>query len=45
MSEGIVEFDNICVKHVAKLQRFKHFKYWFGLCIIGETGAIVTFLK
>ena len=34
MSEFIVEFDYICVKHNAKLRKFKHFKYWFGVRII-----------
>ena len=30
----IVEFDYICVNHIAELQTFKHVKYWFGVCII-----------
>ena len=34
VSEFIVEFDYMCVKHIKKLQKFKHFKYWFGVCII-----------
>ena len=34
MFEFIVEFDYICVKYITELQQFKHFKYWFGVCII-----------
>ena len=34
MFEFIVEFDYICVKYITELQKFKHFKYWFGVCII-----------
>ena len=34
MSEFIVEFDYMCVKYIAKLQKFKPSKYWFGVFII-----------
>ena len=35
MFEFIVEFDYISVKYITELQQFiKHFKYWFGVCII-----------
>ena len=43
MSEFIVEFDYIYVKHIAELQKFKHFKHWFGVCIY-RLQAIIRIL-
>ena len=43
MFEFIVEFDYICVKYITELQKFKHFKYWFGVCIRPYTGCMQFF--